>query len=156
MKKLSLLFIMLLCVGCGNDDDQSVLDRLEGNWISSCYELTDADDGSFITYTIDEYSFSKGSYTLQGIGYNDSECTLPSGAIDDYFGEYEIKEDLISSDGRNVTHISVTQDSPGWPEEIEPVSFEAVFFVNGDEMILGDYNNGVTPELNTTVIYTRE
>lgn len=121
---------------------------MDGVWISNCFELKDADDGSFITYSIDECTFSNGNYTLRSVGYIDDNCTTPDGTVDDYFGEFYFKEELISTDGKIVNHVSMTQEFDEMPEGMDPFTFEVIIYLNDNKLYFGDYNNGDNPEIN--------
>ncbi len=76
--------------------------------------------------------------------------------MDNYIGNYTIGENVISSSGVKVSRISFTQESPDWPDNIEPVEFEAIYRISGVELNFGLYEAGITPEIIYDTTYTKQ
>ncbi|MBL4608108.1 MAG: hypothetical protein JKY01_09820 [Pseudomonadales bacterium] len=151
MKKILPVIFSVLITGCTLDEDS--LDELTGNsldgtWVSSCFEMVDLSDDSFISYAIDTYVFEGNSYTLESVSYEDDLCSEPSGSADSYFGDYSIGDKLIGTDGAMIARISMTRQSPDWPEGLDPEEIEGVYRISGSELNFGFYDENDIPEIN--------
>lgn len=153
MKYLLIISLQFLLLGCSGSSSISP-NELLGKWLSNCYEFTDADDGFFIAYVIDESKFTEsGLYITNSTSYTDINCTMPDGNTDIYNDTYVLGGSITSTDGSPVKLITVTSSNPFIPLTF---TYDAVYRVTGVELNFGEFTSGVTPSLDYTITYIRQ
>ena len=159
MKILIMFIFIILLVGCGNSDNSSsskeILSEVKGTWISNCYELIYG-EGLTSTYALEEYTFNNESYNWKISQYDDCDCTMPLGVVDEYFGRIELIGALNTTDDKIVNHISLELDSNDWPENYEPNTVEKIFYLDEEILYFGYYSEGYSPELKYSVEFTKQ
>ena len=159
-RKSIIIFSGLILFGCGGSGDSSSSNSsnldLRGAWISNCYELVDGDDGSFIAYSQDTYTFEEANYTLEAVSFEDVDCITTNGDSDDYFGPYSVGSSLVATDGVSVSRVSLTQDSLVFPDGTALFEIEMVARVTNDMLYFGSFVAGETPEVFYDISYTKQ
>lgn len=129
---------MVASCGESNSDTSEISTNLNGVWVSHCHELIDGDDGSFMAYTKDTYTFTETSYTQESISYSDQSCTEATGNKDNWYGTYEVGDVVSLSDGNHAREINFLISSDAWPDRIQNTPVSAFYTTDQTTLNFGD------------------
>ena len=118
--------------------------NLIGTWVGNCVHVSGGEiEPAF--YSIRTLSIDNTTTVVSGQYFTDPNCRDPIDTdIGDGVSTYSIGEETISSDGLPVTEITITTENDS-PERFSVL--EAVYRINGDQLVFGYYSSDLVPEL---------
>ena len=138
------MFLFSILSACGGSGSPvGTNDVLMGTWQSTCY----SENGK---YHIDTYIFNNANYFLDTAEYEDESCNTYSGQTDSFNGSYTVGLNVTSSDGENVTRLTMNQAAPS------ERTIKLVFRISGAELSMGEFMENRTPELAPEMSYIRQ
>ena len=157
MKNWMMIAPVILMAACGSDSEyhRSLNVDLNGTWISNCHEFIDSETNERIAYSIDSYTFSDGEFSQTSVSYEDHICRTETGAEDNWYGTYSLGAAVLASDGLEVNRITLDITSDEWLGESQYYVSEVVFRITADQLNFGAYLEGETPELASSITYTK-
>ena len=149
MKNLILPIFIILITSCSNSGTNESNDLL-GTWVGTCYEFSDASDGSFISYASSIEIFTVDTYTSTSRYYSDAMCTTEIYSPEITSANYSIGSQINTTDGLPATLITLTINNP------IQASVSYIFRVEGNNLNFGLVNSNEIPTINYSITFIRQ
>lgn len=145
LKKIILVFLLLLLFGCGSDSDKdsnlftcdSGEEDIVGCWLSDCSQLTDRDENPIDVWTTHKISFREnGDIKILTNTYDNDSCDgIPLDSLSAYEHSssslnYIVGGDTVDSNGVPAREIQVLMTIPD-----HATSFDALYHITSDQKL---------------------